>query len=68
MQMTRENINAIGHFHIVGVPGPHQPVTSEINHPNVIKALGQTGCSGYVGPEICPTEGPAEAARRTSGM
>lgn len=53
----RENIDAIGHFHIADVPGRHEPGTGEINYKNVVEAISKTGYSGYVGCEYRPSEG-----------
>lgn len=46
----------IGHYHIADVPGRNQPGTGEINYKNVLKAIRETGYSGYVTFECAATE------------
>ena len=53
----RENIDAIGHFHIADVPGRCEPGTGEINYKNVLKAILESGYRNYVGCEYNPSEG-----------
>jgi len=47
----RENVAKIGHVQIADVPGRHEPGTGEINFPNLLRALDETGYGGYVGLE-----------------
>ncbi len=49
------NAAKIAHFQIADVPGRHEPGTGEINFPNVLKALEDTGYQDYVGLEYSPT-------------
>jgi hydroxypyruvate isomerase len=46
----------IGHYHTAGVPGRAElDQTQEINYPAVMKAIVETGYTGYVGQEFIPT-------------
>jgi hydroxypyruvate isomerase len=44
----------IAHFHIADVPGRHEIGTGEINYPNVLAAIRETGYEGCVGLEFFP--------------
>jgi hydroxypyruvate isomerase len=61
----RENIRHIGHFHIAGVPGRHEPDTGELNFPFILKEIDRLGYTGYCGLEYWPTVGDAESLKRT---
>jgi hydroxypyruvate isomerase len=51
----RENIAAIGHFHVADVPGRHEPGTGEINYGFVFQAIRDAGYRAFVGMEYGPT-------------
>ncbi len=51
-----ENTDLIGHFHVADVPGRHEPGTGEINYPNVLKAIKESGYKNYVGLEYRATK------------
>lgn len=52
--MTR-NIGCIGHIHLAGTPGRHEPQLGELNYKNVIRAVEAAGYDGYFGLEYWPT-------------
>jgi len=58
----RDNAQLIGHYHIADNPGRGEIGTGEINYPNVLKAVEETGYQGYVGVELFPKHGTDEAA------
>ena len=54
----RDNIQWIGHFHTGGNPGRHEiDDTQELNYRFVMKAIAETGFSGFVTHEYSPTQG-----------
>lgn len=62
-------IDVIGHVHIAGVPGRHEPFSdNEINYPAVLTALEKLGYTGYVGLEYFPVEDRAEGIRKALAM
>ncbi|MBD2869974.1 hydroxypyruvate isomerase family protein [Paenibacillus arenilitoris] len=52
----KENIARIGHFHMAGVPGRHEPYTGELYYITILKAIEDTGYRGFVGLEYKPAE------------
>ena len=62
----KQNAEFIAHYHTGGVPGRHEiDHTQEINYPAVMKAIVQTGYTGFVGQEFIPTAAdPLESLRR----
>ena len=61
----RKNLSWIGHFHVAGVPGRHEPRESELNYPFILKEIDRLGFTGNVGLEYWPTMEPAESLRQT---
>ena len=62
-------IDTIGHVHIAGVPGRHEPFSdNEINYPAVLAALGKLGYTGYVGLEYFPAENREEGLKKALAM
>ncbi len=68
IRTIRDHGRHIGHYHVAGNPGRHEPDASqELNYPAVMRAIAQTGFTGYVAQEFIPTGEPmaalAEAVR-----
>lgn len=68
IRTIRDNHRYIGHYHTGGVPGRHEIDSSqELNYPAIMRAIGETGFTGYVAQEFIPTRDPrtslAEAVR-----
>jgi len=61
----RAGADLIGHVHIAGVPGRHEPLDGEISYPAVLAALKEAGYRGAVGLEYFPTKDPVEGIRET---
>ena len=58
----RKNIDMIGHFHTAGVPGRHElDENQEIYYPAVMRAIVETGYTGYVAHEYTPLRDPVES-------
>ena len=55
VSFIREHIGYIGHFHIAGVPGRHEPNNCELNYRYILEEIEKTGYSGYAGLEYWPT-------------
>jgi hydroxypyruvate isomerase len=54
-----QNAQYIGHYHTGGVPGRHEIDDSqELNWRAVMKAIADTGFTGYVAHEFVPTRDP----------
>lgn len=59
----------IGHYHTAGVPGRAElDDKQEINHPPVLKAIAESGYTGYVGHEFIPTRDPLVGLREAIGV
>ena len=60
----RENAPWIGHVHIAGNPGRHEPYEhSEVYYPEIVSALGAAGYDGAIGLEYFPLRDPDESLR-----
>lgn len=71
IRTIRDNHEYIGHYHTGGVPGRHEIDSSqELNYPAVMRAINETGFSGFVAQEFVPTRDPraslADAVRLCS--
>jgi hydroxypyruvate isomerase len=68
IRTIRDNHRYIGHYHTGGVPGRHEIDSSqELNYPAIMRAIGESGFTGFVAQEFVPTRDPraslAEAVR-----
>ncbi len=61
----RENLSWIGHFHVAGVPGRHEPDTGELNYPFILKEVDRLGYTGFFGLEYWPTVESGQSLART---
>ncbi len=61
----RDNSDYIGHFHIAGVPGRHEPASCELNYHFILDEIDKLGYSGYAGLEYWPTIDHEESLRQT---
>ncbi|RME98280.1 MAG: hydroxypyruvate isomerase [Bacteroidetes bacterium] len=56
IRTIRDNADYIAHYHTGGVPGRHEINSQqEINYPAVVRAIIETGYTGYLGQEFIPT-------------
>lgn len=65
IEKIRSNIDIIGHFHLAGIPGRHEPKDGEQNYPAIGRAIDALGYEGYVGLEYSPTKDPLESLVET---
>ena len=54
MEFLRHNLPWIGHFHVAGVPGRHEPKNGETNYPFLLDGIDKGGYTGYIGLEYFP--------------
>jgi hydroxypyruvate isomerase len=59
IRTIRENKDYIAHYHTGGVPGRNEiDETQELNYPAIVKAILDTGYTGYLGQEYIPKREP----------
>jgi len=59
IRTVRDNHQYIAHFHTAGVPGRHEiDASQELNYPAIMRAIAETGFTGYVAQEFIPTRDP----------
>ena len=61
----RAGINEIGHFHLAGIPGRHEPKDGEQNYPSICRAIDATGYRGFMGLEYWPVKESAASLKET---
>lgn len=60
-----KNVDIIGHFHLAGVPGRHEPYRGEINYPFLLGRIGEMGYRGIFGLEYSPTVADLKSLKKT---
>jgi hydroxypyruvate isomerase len=70
IRRIRQYQDYIGHYHTAGVPGRGElDDTQELNYPAIMKAILETGYTGYVAQEFIPTwSDPIAALRHAAGV
>ncbi len=64
IRTIRENHQYIGHYHTGGNPGRNEIDDSqELNYPAIMRAIAETGYTGFVGQEFIPTRTPLISLR-----
>jgi hydroxypyruvate isomerase len=59
IRTIRDYKDYIAHYHTGGVPGRHEiDETQELNYPAIVKAILDTGYTGYLGQEFVPAREP----------
>ena len=57
IRTIRDNHRYIAHYHTAGVPGRHEiDDTQELYYPAIMRAIADTGFTGYVAQEFIPTQ------------
>ena len=65
IQEILKNLDKIGHFHMAGYPGRHEPmIDDEIDYPAVLKMLRESGYQGGVGLEYMPVKDAFEGLKK----
>lgn len=54
------NLAWVGHFHMAGAPGRHEPLESDMDYPDLLCQLEQAGYKGSVGLEYFPARDAEE--------
>ncbi len=65
LSFVRKNLSLIGHFHVAGVPGRHEPSPSELDYAFILREIDGMGYKGYFGLEYWPTGDAASSLRQT---
>ena len=65
IESLSKNVDIIGHIHVSGIPGQHEPWESEINLPYVLRKLKDIGYEGYFGLEYYPFQNPRKSLKLT---
>jgi hydroxypyruvate isomerase len=65
IRTIRTHADAIGHYHTAGNPGRRDldGTMQEIHYPAVMKAIAETGFTGWVGHEFMPSGDPIESLK-----
>lgn len=64
IRTIRDNRQWIAHFHTGGVPGRNEiDISQELNYPAIVRAIAETGFSGYVAHEFIPKRDPLTSLR-----
>jgi hydroxypyruvate isomerase len=62
IRTIRDNREFIAHYHTAGVPGRHEiDASQELNYAAIMRAIAETGFTGYVAQEFIPTRDPRTA-------
>ena len=65
IRTIRDNHQYIGHYHTGGNPGRNEiDETQELNYAAIMKAIVETGYTGFVGQEFIPKKDPMTSLRR----
>lgn len=67
-EFLRANIRWIGHIHIAGVPGRHEPAAGEINYPFLLNEIDKLNYRDYVGFEYFPARESRESLLETAEL
>ncbi|REJ79643.1 MAG: hydroxypyruvate isomerase [Acidobacteria bacterium] len=55
IRTIRDHADAIGHYHTAGVPGRHElDEDQELYYPAIVRAIVETGYTGFLGQEFIP--------------
>jgi len=63
-ELICKNIQYIGHFHIAGVPGRHEPDDCELNYLYIVREINKLPYNGNIGLEYWPSIDSSESLKR----
>ena len=64
-----ESKDYIGHYHTGGVPGRNEiDDTQELHYPAIMRAIVETGYTGYVAQEFIPKRDPLTSLQQAVGI
>ena len=64
IRTIKDNKQCIAHYHTGGDPGRHElDPTQELQWPAIVKAIHETGYTGYFAHEFIPTRDPMASLR-----
>jgi hydroxypyruvate isomerase len=55
LSFVRRNLSLIGHFHVAGIQGRHEPAPCKLDYAFILKEIDAMGYDGYFGLEYWPT-------------
>ena len=65
IENIRANVDLIGHYHLAGIPGRHEPDLGEQNYPVICQEIDALGYKGFMGLEYQPTIESSVSLKRT---
>lgn len=65
LAFVKDNLEHIGHFHIAGVPGRHEPAACELNYAFIVKSITAMGYRGGFGLEYWPVGNHETSLKKT---
>ena len=69
IRTIRENHRWIAHYHTAGNPGRHEiDAMQELNYPAIMRAIAETGFTGFVGQEFLPKRDPMASLREAIAL
>jgi hydroxypyruvate isomerase len=69
IRTIQENHQYIGHYHTGGNPGRNEiDDTQELNYPAIIRAIKETGYTGFLGQEFVPKRDPMTSLKQAYGI
>ncbi len=69
IRTIRDNIAHIAHFHTGGVPGRNEiDEKQELYYPQIVRAILETGFTGYLAQEFVPSRDPLTSLREGASI
>ncbi|MEI6877050.1 MAG: TIM barrel protein, partial [Spirochaetota bacterium] len=72
LSFVKRNLDVIGHFHVAGIQGRHEPFPCELDYAYVLKSIDEMGYQGHFGLEYWPTvesgQSLADTRKKLTGL